>query len=61
MVFNEEPNEQGEMFQRPGKLTDHLPKPYQNEAAAKHANGGALPPDLSLITVARHGEEVSRR
>lgn len=48
------PNDQGEMFQRPAKLSDKLPSPYANEAAARYANGGAYPPDLSLITKARH-------
>ena len=48
------PNDQGEMFERPGKLSDKLPKPYDNEEAARYANGGAYPPDLSLITKARH-------
>ncbi|KAG8807649.1 cytochrome c1, partial [Serendipita sp. 399] len=49
------PNDQGEMFQRPGKLSDYLPSPYPNEEAARASNGGALPPDLSLIIKARHG------
>ncbi|KAG8813563.1 cytochrome c1 [Serendipita sp. 411] len=49
------PNDQGEMFQRPGKLSDYLPSPYPNEEAARSSNGGALPPDLSLIIKARHG------
>lgn len=49
------PNDQGEMFQRPGKLSDYLPAPYPNEEAARASNGGALPPDLSLIIKARHG------
>eukprot|EP00803_Ostreobium_quekettii_P004713 evm.model.scf_819.8 EVM.evm.TU.scf_819.8 scf_819:59204-61407(+) len=48
------PNEEGEMFFRPGKLSDRLPVPYPNEEAARYANGGAYPPDLSLITKARH-------
>lgn len=42
------------MFTRPGKLSDRFPQPYANEAAARFANGGAYPPDLSLITKARH-------
>jgi len=49
------PNDNGEMFQRPGKLSDYLPAPYPNEEAARAGNAGALPPDLSLITKARHG------
>lgn len=44
------PNDEGEMFTRPGKLSDRFPQPYANEAAARFANGGAYPPDLSLIT-----------
>lgn len=52
------PNDQGEMFTRPGKLTDKLPAPYPNPEAARAANGGALPPDLSLITKARHDGQV---
>jgi ubiquinol-cytochrome c reductase cytochrome c1 subunit len=47
------PNDQGEMFQRPGRPTDYFPAPFANEAEARLANGGALPPDLSLITKAR--------
>lgn len=44
------PNDEGEMFTRPGKLSDHFPSPYPNEQAARFANGGAYPPDLSVIT-----------
>lgn len=51
------PNEDGEMFERPGKLSDYFPNPYPNEDAARAANNGAYPPDLSLITSARHGGE----
>ena len=43
------------MFQRPGKLADYLPSPYPNEEAARNGNAGALPPDLSLMILARHG------
>lgn len=49
------PNDQGEMFDRPGKASDLLPKPYANEEAARAANNGAYPPDLTLIVKARHG------
>ena len=49
------PNDEGEMFERPGKLSDYLPSPYPNEEAARYANNGAYPPDLSLIVKARHG------
>lgn len=48
------PNEDGEMFMRPGKLSDYFPKPYPNPEAARAANNGALPPDLSYITRARY-------
>ncbi|CAL9773902.1 unnamed protein product [Musa acuminata subsp. burmannicoides] len=48
------PNDEGEMFTRPGKLSDRFPQPYSNEQAARFANGGAYPPDLSLISKARH-------
>jgi len=49
------PNDEGEMFDRPGKLSDKLPKPYANDEAGRAANNGALPPDLTLMTKARHG------
>jgi len=49
------PNEQGEMFKRPGRLSDAFPAPFPNEEAAKAANNNALPPDLSLIVKAREG------
>ncbi|XP_068450334.1 cytochrome c1, heme protein, mitochondrial [Clinocottus analis] len=51
------PDDTGEMFTRPGKLTDYFPKPYANPEAARNANNGALPPDLSYIVNARHGGE----
>ncbi|XP_064640518.1 cytochrome c1, heme protein, mitochondrial-like [Lineus longissimus] len=51
------PNEEGHMFERPGKLSDKFPKPYANDEAARSANNGALPPDLSYIALARHGGE----
>jgi ubiquinol-cytochrome c reductase cytochrome b/c1 subunit len=47
------PNEQGEMFERPGRPADHFPSPYANEQAARAAQNGVVPPDLSLITKAR--------
>lgn len=52
------PNDQGEMYKRPGKLSDRFPSPYPNDEAAKAANNGALPPDLSLIAFARKGGSV---
>jgi len=51
------PNESGEMFMRPGKLSDYFPLPFPNDEAAAAANNGAIPPDLSFITLARHGGE----
>ena len=48
------PNDEGENYTRVGRLSDPLPRPYPNEEAARYANGGAYPPDLSLITKARH-------
>lgn len=53
--YDTEPNEEGEIEKRPGKLSDYLPSPYKNDEAARAANNGALPPDLSLIVKARHG------
>ena len=44
----------GEASTRPGSPTDYLPSPYPNDVAASAANGGKIPPDLSLITKARH-------
>ena len=49
------PNDQGQMFQRPGRPSDPIPGPFPNEQAARTANGGALPPDLSMIVKAREG------
>ncbi|KAL9107088.1 MAG: hypothetical protein Q9227_007954 [Pyrenula ochraceoflavens] len=53
--YDTEPNDEGEIEKRPGKLSDYLPAPYKNDEAARAANNGALPPDLSLIVKARHG------
>ena len=47
------PDDEGEMFFRPARPSDRFPSPYPNENAARAANGGAYPPDLSLITKAR--------
>ncbi|WP_428028292.1 cytochrome c1 [Altererythrobacter sp.] len=44
----------GEATTRPGLPTDHFPSPYPNNVAAAAANNNAVPPDLSLITKARH-------
>jgi len=53
--YDTEPNDEGELEKRPGKLSDYLLPPYKNDEAARAANNGALPPDLSLIVKARHG------
>ncbi|SNY91489.1 ubiquinol-cytochrome c reductase cytochrome c1 subunit [Cohaesibacter sp. ES.047] len=50
------PDSDGEMFMRPGKPFDRIPSPFPNDEAAKASNGGALPPDLSLIAKARAGD-----
>ena len=47
------PNEDGEMFTRPGKPSDRFASPFANEMAARASNNGAFPPDLSLMTKAR--------
>jgi len=47
------PNDDGEMFERPGRISDRFVNPYPNEQAARAANSGAYPPDFSLITKAR--------
>ena len=47
------PNDAGDMFQRAGKPYDHLPAPFPNTEAAAAANGGAAPPDLSVMAKAR--------
>ena len=49
------PDADGEMFMRPGLPSDRFPSPYANEQASRAANGGAYPPDLSLITKNREG------
>lgn len=48
------PNDAGDMFDRPGKPSDRFVPPFANEQAARAANNGAYPPDLSLIIKARH-------
>ena len=49
------PNSDGEMFTRPAKLSDKFVKPYENVEASKAANGGAYPPDMSVLAKARKG------
>jgi len=47
------PNDQGEMFERPGRLADHFPKPFANDGLARLVNNGVVPPDFSVIAKAR--------
>ena len=49
------PNSDGEMFTRPAKLSDKFVMPYENIQASKAANGGAYPPDMSVLAKARKG------
>ncbi len=50
------PNDQGQMFQRPGRLADTFPPPFPNDQAARAALGGGLPPDMSVLAKARSYE-----
>ena len=47
-------SETGEEVLRPGTPADGFPNPYPNPTAAAAANGGAMPPDLSVMAKARH-------
>ena len=49
------PNSEGEMFERSAKLSDKFVSPYPNVKAAQAANGGAYPPDMSVLAKARSG------
>ena len=49
------PNSDGEMFTRPAKPSDKFVKPYQNIQEAIVSNGGAYPPDMSVLVKARSG------
>ena len=49
------PNSDGEMFTRPGRPSDKFVSPYPNIQAAIAANGGAYPPDMSVLVKARKG------
>lgn len=52
------PNDDGDMFERPARPADRFKSPFANDKAARAANGGALPPDLSLVVKSRaHGED----
>src|SRR5260370_41320775 len=52
-VTNEQPNDQGQIFQRPGRPSDPIPGPFPNDQAARTANNSALPPEPSMIVKAR--------
>ncbi|ESY54002.1 MULTISPECIES: cytochrome c1 [unclassified Mesorhizobium] len=52
-TIHDGPNDTGDMFDRPGKPSDHFPAPFANEEAAAASNGGAAPPDMSLLAKAR--------
>ena len=47
------PNDKGEMFERPARAADRFPSPFPNVEAAKVANGGAAPPDFTVLAKAR--------
>lgn len=49
------PNDEGQMFERPGRPSDRFRSPFPNPQAARAGNNGALPPDLSVIAKARAG------
>jgi len=48
------PDDYGDMYERPATPADRIPGPWANEAQARAANGGAYPPDMSLLVKARH-------
>lgn len=59
-ILDPKPDENGDLVYRPARPSDPFRSPYANEQLARAANGGALPPDLSVITKARgHGDEGS--
>jgi ubiquinol-cytochrome c reductase cytochrome c1 subunit len=53
--INDIDSDTGDTIQRPGTTADHFKRPFPNTAAAAASNGGAVPPDLSVITKAREG------
>jgi ubiquinol-cytochrome c reductase cytochrome c1 subunit len=54
-MITDGPNDEGDMFDRPGRPSDHFKAPFANHKAAMYANNGAYPPDMSLLAKARHG------
>eukprot|EP00003_Mantamonas_plastica_P011509 TRINITY_DN2123_c0_g1_i1.p1 TRINITY_DN2123_c0_g1~~TRINITY_DN2123_c0_g1_i1.p1 ORF type:complete len:286 (-),score=79.85 TRINITY_DN2123_c0_g1_i1:29-829(-) len=55
MEVEDGPNAEGDMYTRPGKLSDYIKSPYRNEEEARAQNNNAYPHDLSLITKSRPG------
>lgn len=53
--YSDVDSETGEAIKRPGTSADYFPNPFPNPEAARAANGGALPPDMSLLEAAREG------
>jgi len=54
-ILSPTPNDVGDYDYRPATPADRFRSPFANVQAARAANGGAAPPDLSVITKARHG------
>ncbi len=54
MINDIDPNS-GQPVERPGRISDRFRNPFPNEIAARAVNGGAYPPDLTVINLARHG------
>jgi len=52
-ITDSEPDANGDPVLRPGRASDYLPSPFANEGQARASNGGAYPPDLSLMAKAR--------
>eukprot|EP00808_Paulinella_micropora_P011813 g10169.t1 len=51
------PDDNGEVHQRPGSIIDNFKSPYKNKQEMRAANNGAQPPDMSMLQLARHGNE----
>jgi ubiquinol-cytochrome c reductase cytochrome c1 subunit len=47
------PNDAGDYYERPGRLSDRFPPPFPNEQAARAAFSGSYPPDMSVLAKAR--------
>jgi len=57
-MIQDGPDDEGEYFERPGRPSDRFKSPFENSQQAKAANGGAEPPDMSLLVHARpHGAD----